>query len=77
MEHADESSDGADDGQPSDEDRARRLQAIHLDRARRLHANHQRAGRSCGLCLINWPCPAWTWADGVLRAPATRQDVPL
>jgi hypothetical protein len=64
-----------DAGQPSEQDRARRLNTVHLDRARRLHANHRRAGRSCGLCLAAWPCPAWTWADGLLRAPALALDV--
>lgn len=56
-------------GLPTDQERARRLDAVQLDRARRLHANHQRGpdGRSCGLCLASWPCASRTWADGALR----------
>jgi hypothetical protein len=55
--------------QPTEQERAHRLHAVHLDRARRLHENHQRGpdGRSCGLCLVSWPCPARTWADSALR----------
>lgn len=61
---------GGQAGLPTERERAHRLHAVHLDRARRLHENHQRGpdSRSCGLCLVSWPCPARTWADRALRA---------
>jgi hypothetical protein len=67
-EHDEDADDQTD--MPTEEERAHRLHSVHLDRARRLHENHQRGpdGRSCGLCVVSWPCPARTWADRALRA---------
>ncbi len=67
-----EHDEGGPAGLPTERERAHRLHAVHLDRARRLHENHQRGpdGRSCGLCLVSWPCPARTWADRALTGQA-------